>query len=66
MEHNKPERIQHLCQTQNKLSEHCRGTSAQDRVFAGKKHEKGKYEIYLELCPVLKLMSHTVPGPAAK
>ena len=66
MEHSQPERIQHLCQTQNKLSEHCRGTSVRDHDFAGKRHEKGKYEIYLDLCPALKPMSHRVPGAAAK
>lgn len=58
MKSDKPVRIQHLCHRQSMPLKHYRETSAQAHVFAGRKHVKERYEIYLELYPALKLMSH--------
>lgn len=54
----KPEHIQHLCQRLSMPSKHCKETFDPDHVSAGRKHVKGRYGIYLELYPALKLTSH--------
>lgn len=46
------------------LSEHCRVISDQDHAFAGRRREKEKYVIYLELYPALMLKSHILPVAA--